>query len=320
MKRRTFIQRGSIGLGAILAGGGGADRLLEREGGKRRVYGIPDSVKRRTPLEHNLARYSLAQSDLPPEAWQDVVALGLLAQDVFENPKVAEAFSRNPRAYLKSVGMEDVDLDPATAEVKLALALGDPEIRDAVERVDPKAFIEAAERKGLLRIPEPSQLATRLSEQINALQTQLGPGPSPESCTVYAVCLAVVVLGVWIYVGAVQDVVVAVAGVALVSLYASVVAWVSAWGGEHHKRSMIWEVGQAPSFRLAGVLGGEAFAGEVAGSFIDSHVEKVAAAVEGLPFYRDNTTLEPARLRDLIKTQMLRQLSGHAVIDAAPIQ
>ncbi len=315
MKRRTFIQRGSIGLGAILAGGGGAGRLLDRPGEKRRIYGIPDSVKLRSPLTHNLARYSLAQTDLPPEAWQDVVALGLLAQDVFENPKVAEAFSRNPGGYLKAIGMTDVALDPATAEVQVALALGDPQIREAVERQDPKAFLEVIERRGLLRRPETSQLVSKLTDQVANLQTQMGPGFTPEACSVFAVCI--LVLAVWIYVAAVQDVVVSVAALAVVSLYVYALAWTGV-GGPRRKLTVWQGGGGVPSLRLATVMGGEIFAGEVADTFIEEHVERVAEAIEGLQFFRDNSTMEPSRLRDAVRVQLMRQMSGHAVIEDGP--
>src|SRR5438552_3407719 len=155
MKRRTFIKKSSIGLGAMIAGAGGADRLLKSERDKRRIYGIPDSVRTRTQEELDLTRYSLARADLPPQVWEQILGLTLLAQDVFDRPEVAQAFGRNPQGYLQRAGLQGVVLDPQALEVRIALAVGDPEIHDAVARDDPDAFLRASERKRPLQSPEP---------------------------------------------------------------------------------------------------------------------------------------------------------------------
>src|SRR5437867_7217433 len=123
MKRRTFLKRTSIGLSALVTGAATAGGFRPPEDGKRRVYGIPGSVQPRAPLEHNRMRLSLSRTDLPVEAWQEVVALSLLAQDVFDRPEVASSFARNPAGYLKASGMDDVTLDTQAVEVKVALAL-----------------------------------------------------------------------------------------------------------------------------------------------------------------------------------------------------
>jgi hypothetical protein len=305
MKRRMFIKRSSIGLTALAAGG-----LLGGEE-KRRVYGIPDSVRPRPPLEHDLLRFSLARTDLPPEAWQDVAALSLLAQDVFDRPEVAHAFTRDPAGYLRTIGLEEVRLDPEAAEVKVALALGDPEVHQAVERDDPRAFLLALEGRGLLRSAEPSALARRIGLQIEEMRARLGDGASPESCTVVAICLAVA----WVWAAVVQDAVVAVAVAAAVSLYVYAVVYTRTVGPRPKaKRAVdVAALEAEPPFRLASALGGPEFGGRVTGAFIDDGVERIALAVESLEAYRRAGVPNGQQLRALVRAQMLRQIQGHSV-------
>lgn len=307
MKRRAFLKRSSIGLSALVAGVAGLRGSPVPNPDSGRVYGVPESVRPRTPLEHNLLRLSLARTDVPPDAWQDVVALSLLAQDVFDNPEVARTFSREPSAYLRTIGLQDVRLDPEAIEVKVALALGDPDIRAAIGRDDPRAFVQALESRGLIRSPEPSQLAQRIGAQMEEIKSRLGGGISPEACTVAAICVA----AVWIWVAVVQDAIVAVAVAAVVSVYAYALVSTSTFGpGRRRKAGMVLR--DNPSLRLAGALGGPDFGDRVADTFVEENVERVAAAVETLEVYRQAGVLPADRLRALVRTQMLRQLQGHA--------
>jgi len=315
MKRRTFLKRSSIGLSALVAGVAGFRGAPGAGLTAGRVYGVPESVRPRTPLEDNLLRLSLSRTDVPPEAWQDVAALSLLAQNIFDDSNVASTFSRDPAAYLKAIGLEDVRLDPEAVEVKVALALGDPEIRAAIQRDDPRAFVQALEARGLIQSPEPSQLAQRIGVQLESLQSQLGGSFTPEACSVIAICIA----AVWIWVAVVQDAVVAVAVAAAVSVYAYVLVSTSvAGGGGGKKKRTSMLLDDRPSFRLAGALGGPEFGHRVADTFVEENVERIASAVETLDIYRKAGALQPDRLRDLVRAQMVRQLQGHVADFPAP--
>ena len=319
MKRRTFLKRSSIGLSALVAGVAGFRGAPGQRDPAGRVYGVPASVRPRTPLEDNLLRLSLSRTDVPPEAWQDVAALSLLAQHIFDDSNVATTFSRDPAAYLKAIGLPDVRLDPSTVEVKVALALGDPEIRAAIQRDDPRAFVQALETRGLIQSPEPSQLAQRIGAQLESLQSQLGGSFTPEACSVIAICIA----AVWIWVAVVQDAVVAVAVAAAVSVYAYVlvstsVAGSGGGGGGGKKKRTSTLLDDRPSFRLAGALGGPDFGHRVADTFVEENVERIASAVETLEIYRKAGALQPDRLRELVRAQMLRQLQGHVADFPAP--
>lgn len=320
MKRRIFLKRSSIGLSALLAGAGGVGTLLGTEKRAGRVYGIPESVRPMTPLEGNLLRLSLARTDVPAEAWEDVAALSQLAQDVFDDPAVAEAFSRNPARYLRAVGLGHVRLDPQSAEVKVALALGDADVRAAVTAGDPRAFVQALEGRGLIRSPEPSQLAQRLGSQLDAIRSRLEASATPEACTVTAICVA----AVWIWVAVVQDAVVAIAVAAVVSVYAYALVSTSTFGGGggggggggKKKAAAILE--GDPSFRLAGALGGPDFQNRVADAYVEDNVERIALAVESLGDYHRAGALNGDQLRAVVRAQMLRQLQGHGAMFEVP--
>jgi hypothetical protein len=306
MKRRLFLQRSSLGLSALLAGAGALRPLFGAAGG--RVYGIPDSVRPRTALENDLLRLSLARTDIPPEAWQDVAALSQLAQDVFDNPGVAAVFTRDPAGYLKTAGLPDVVLDPASIEVKIALALGDPEVRASLAADDPRGFVRALEARGLLESPEPSQLARRLEAQLAAVRPTLEGEYAPEACTLIVVCA----VSVWVLV--VLNVAVAVAVAVAVTVYAYVYVS-SSVSGRRRKAGALLE--SRPSFRLAGALGGRNFQDRVADAFVEDNVERVAQAVEGLESWRRAGVMDGGRLRGLVRTQMLRQLQGHVPFETA---
>jgi hypothetical protein len=307
MKRRTFLSRTTLGLSALAVTSRG---LLKADDGRRRIYGVPDSVTPRPPLESDLLRLSLARTDLPVETWRDLAALAGLARDVFDNPDVARAFTRDPQRYLQAAGMDDVRLDPQAIETRVALALGDPELHAAIERDDPGAFLRGLEARGLLASAEPSQIAGRLQARLAA-----GPGlalaaepvegePSPEACTLVLICL----VAAWVWVVVVQDAVAAVNATALVNVYAYVLIYTGIEGPGKTKALSVLD-GQ-PSLRVAGLLGGGDFAGKVADRFVEENVEKIAVAVESLAAYRDSGKADPVRLRTLVAAQMRRQIGG----------
>ncbi len=312
MKRRSFIKKGAAGLTFLAVGAAGAGEKGAVKGKKRRLFGMPDSVRRRTPAERNLARYSLSRTDLPPVVWDEVVALGALARDVFDNPEVAKAFTRNPKRYLEAIGLAEVTLDLKTVEVNTALALGDPAVHRALENDDPEEFLRALEDRGLLQNPDASQLGPMLvrhMEQVGALTAE---GASPEACSAVAVCVAIALAAIWVWVGLIQDVL----AVVNIESYATVHTYVLLYAKVITPRYMAPESGllrrQTP-FLLATALGGEGFTDRALTLFIDRNVERIATAVEGLSIYRNRPPLPVPDLRTLIRGQLVRQLSGHAV-------
>jgi hypothetical protein len=169
----------------------------------------------------------------------------------------------------------------------------------------------ALESRGLLRSDEPSVLAQKIGSQIEGIKARLGDAASPEACTAFAICLAVL----WVWVAAIQDVAVAVAVAAAVSVYVYAVVYTKTVGPRPKKKLGIDAAAleAEPPFRLASALGGPGFGDRVTGAFIDDGVERVATAVESLETYRGSGVMNGEQLRALVRAQLLRQIQGHAV-------
>ena len=70
---------------------------------------------------------------------------------------------------------------------------------------------------------------------------------------------------------------------------------------------------QNPSFRVATALGGQDFGDKVAEAFVDDNLERIVNAVESLQIYQEKKPMSTDQLRDLVRANMFRQFSGHAV-------
>src|SRR2546422_466048 len=218
------------------------------------------------------------------------------------------------RTFLKRSSIGLSALVAGAAGPRGAPRPGPPDVRAAIERDDPRAFVQALETRGLIQSPEPSQLAQRIGAQLESLKSELGDRFTPEACSVFAICIA----AVWIWVAVVQDAVVAVAVAAAVSVYAYVlvstsVAGGGGGGGGGRQRKRVFKLLEDhPSLRLAGALGGHEFREPLAATFVEENVERIASAVETLEIYRKAGVIPADRLRHLVRGQMLRQLKGHA--------
>jgi hypothetical protein len=124
--------------------------------------------------------------------------------------------------------------------------------------------------------------------------------------------VAIALAAIWVWVGLIQD---AVAAVNIES-YATIHTYVLLYARVITPRYMEPESGvlrrQTP-FRLATALGGEDFTDRTVTLFIDRNVERIATAVESLSIYRNRPPIPAPDLRTLIRGQLVRQLSGHAV-------
>jgi len=90
---------------------------------------------------------------IPQHLQEQVVALCFLAKDIIAHPESAgQRFSENPKAYLAERGIMGVTLDLTSREVKVVLALGDKEVREAALKGDVRRYLQLLESKGLLGI------------------------------------------------------------------------------------------------------------------------------------------------------------------------
>jgi hypothetical protein len=78
-----------------------------------------------------------------------LLAVEKLAMDILNDPLAARAFAVNPDRYLKEMGFSNVKLDLNSQEVRIAMAMGDPSVREAANRGDVTGFIDAVRAQGI---------------------------------------------------------------------------------------------------------------------------------------------------------------------------
>lgn len=78
-----------------------------------------------------------------------LLALEKLALDIFNDPLAARAFAVNPDEYMRRGGFPNVGVDLNSQEVKIAMALGDPAVREAARRGDVDSFLDAMIAQGI---------------------------------------------------------------------------------------------------------------------------------------------------------------------------
>lgn len=78
-----------------------------------------------------------------------LLALEKLAMDIFSNSASARAFAVNPTEYMVRAGFPDVKLDLNSPEVRLAMAMGDPKVRQSAAQGDAVGFVRAVMDQGL---------------------------------------------------------------------------------------------------------------------------------------------------------------------------
>lgn len=135
-----------------------------------------------SPVEAGLR---LSFKDSVPKNLQDqAVALALLARDIIANPQDTGArFSADPKGYLAGMGVKDTALDLNSREVKIVLALGDAEVRDAAMKSDIGRYLRLLEDRGILKYPS----------QVTAGVVEKGAVIPPARCVTPVVVVAEIV-------------------------------------------------------------------------------------------------------------------------------
>jgi hypothetical protein len=140
MNRRKFLMVG----GASIAVSG----LTACEGGVQAIGAnteLDEVVQPRTPAENNANRALLGRAGLPPENWDDGVALIYLAEDAASKPAVAARFELDPAGYTRALKLESASLESNSAEVQVVLSLRAPEVAEPLQRGDLRAALNAME-------------------------------------------------------------------------------------------------------------------------------------------------------------------------------
>ncbi|RKG82742.1 hypothetical protein D7W79_01700 [Corallococcus exercitus] len=121
-----------------------------------RLFGAPEPEDfRKTPIGSALAES--AKIHFEKKVDQDrLLAVEKVALDIFYDPLAARAFAVNPEEYLRSAGFANVKLDLSSAQVRTAMALGDPKVRHAARNGDVEKFLDALMEQGIQ--PTPSMM------------------------------------------------------------------------------------------------------------------------------------------------------------------
>lgn len=185
MNRRKFLMVG----GASIAAGG----LTACEGGVRAIgvdTELKDIVQPRTTAENNANRALLGRAGLPPENWEDGLALIYLAEDVASRPAVAARFELDPGSYTRALKLESASLESNSAEVQVVLSLQAPEVAEPLQRGDLRAALNAMEDRHAFDRSRRSELVPRaqtpLQRDVFALLTGDLEAPADVPPTVAA--------------------------------------------------------------------------------------------------------------------------------------
>ena len=122
----------------------------------------------------------IMEINFPNDIKDQIIALSMLAQDIFENPAIAQSFSQNPQGYFASKGLSDSNIDMNSGEVKAILAFGDPEIRNAIESKDLDRFVHLLESKQYISLDNNSSIKAYIESQIKANKEVLDDLPLIE--------------------------------------------------------------------------------------------------------------------------------------------
>lgn len=260
-----------------------------------KVYGTPESIAPKIASKKDLLRLSLSNADIPPSELDKIVAVAQLAEDVFANPAVAASFSHDPQGYLASIGAQGVTLDPNSIEVRVALALGDAEVREAVQANNTKGFLLALERRGILTSPDVSVIVAQLQRQKSALANNSAETDGVAAALAVAFLVAAVV--------STAAAAVNVVAAATVVVYAAAVVK-TAGANELH-------ASDAPPFALGRAMGGDEFGASLQETFIREKTEEIALAIEKMAAYEKlKSQLSSSELRDAVRSQLHKQMFG----------
>jgi len=267
---------------------------------------------------------SLIKNGMPERVRNQVLALSLLAENIFACPVVAEEFSQNPAEYLSKIGMENVRINKESQEVKIILALGDPKIREAVKRGDIDTFLKQLDARGLLKRPETSMFATQFEESvrldvavdaISLVAAQAKATVSVSGVSVSKQGTALQSIQKREEIAAVITVAYAIAAVvSQAAVGYNVVAAINAAVETNlvvHSNVRVMGVESssdmilgAPGFQVARLLGGDPFTRQAADKFLEVNSERIASAIENMESYRAKTPLDADVLRNMIRKQI----------------
>lgn len=155
MKRRKFIQATLVASAAPMVAVG-----------TERLYGTPGSLLPAGGERLEKFMVPVAQAGLPPRGWSDFAGIASAIDGVLNTPEEAEAFARDPRAYLSSKGLDTSDRTLMDDSVRMLACLSDQDVQSSITegRYDQAlAYFDAA---GLFEARDPSKLQLKVQQVI----------------------------------------------------------------------------------------------------------------------------------------------------------
>jgi hypothetical protein len=122
------------------------------ERNRSRLWGAPEPADfKATDIGRALGEAATIHS-LGRRETEKLLAIEKLAFDVFCDSSSARAFCANPKEYMARAGLSDAKLDINSEEVRLAMAMGDPAVREAAWRGDRRGFVRAVMAQGFSKL------------------------------------------------------------------------------------------------------------------------------------------------------------------------
>ncbi|MEM4326363.1 MAG: hypothetical protein QXU40_03610 [Candidatus Pacearchaeota archaeon] len=250
------------------------------------------------PQERALHQFEMYRLGIPYQVWEETIALSKLAEDVFNDPSIAQQFTADPQGYLNQTGLGHVTLPVDTLEVKTALAMGDATVQQALNTGDVSLLFQRLEQLGIIASPPPTSI---LSDKLQPYLTEIYNQPYIGCRVVLIACIAVAPVAV--AVAAAVLAAVAVKALAVVDVKVKVTSWP-------------WPKPKPKLFptKVLVALGGEVLGIKAVGQLIDEWTEKVAVAIESLPLYQNpppgKTPPDAPSLRNIIRAELELALLG----------
>lgn len=171
MKRRSFLE--GIKLTAV-----GLPILSSAQvGAGSRILGLPNSIAGPEAegfvLDHNRLHLSLARANVPVDAWNKVCGYADLWMSVLADRSQAAEFSRDPGKYLRKKGVPESVLSSRDMEMKVMMALLDPEISRMSMSGDYFGFLSRLRDAGSLTAVNYSGLKSKLVEILERDRIQI---------------------------------------------------------------------------------------------------------------------------------------------------
>lgn len=219
------------------------------------------------------------KGSVPKHLQDQAVALALLARDIVARPQDTGArFSADPKAYLAGMGIKDTVLDLNSREVKIVLALGDAEVRDAAMKSDIGRYLRLLEERGILAY----------SSQATAQAVDKGAYIPPARCVTPVVAIAEIVA-------------VTLAAIAAAS---AVVAITYFWTEGVSSESNVMDGMEG---KVTSLLWGPKAAQDIIKTYVTEKSEELAVAIADLPSVKAKN-LSLADIRVLLERHITEKL------------